>query len=231
MKKRVYGWKPELPDIRDIPHVSLAKPRQLPDVFRLEGFPPCWDQGSLGSCVGHGVAAAVWWERHKLSSNPTIPSRLMIYYGARSIEHTIKQDSGAAIRDGVKAAHKLGVCRETVWPYIESKFARKPTAKALVEASQHRVPAIFEGFPVIVGFSAYDNFESDETAKTGLVSMPNGKLIGGHCVLVVGWDDAYQQFICRNSWGTEWGQQGYFRIPYDYLADRDLADDFWTLQP
>ena len=88
------------------------------------------------------------------------------------------------------------------------------------------------GFPFVFGFSVYESFESPEVAKTGVVPMPSGneQLLGGHAVLCVGYDDASARFLVRNSWGTGWGMAGYFTIPYDYLADRDLSDDFWTLR-
>ena len=69
-------------------------------------------------------------------------------------------------------------------------------------------------------------------AKTGKVPMPgkNERVLGGHAVLDVGYNDADKRFLVRNSWGIGWGKQGYFTMPYDYLADRNLADDFWTIR-
>ena len=51
----------------------------------------------------------------------------------------------------------------------------------------------------------------------------------GHAVVAVGYDDAQQVFIMRNSWGTGWGMQGYFTLPYAYLIDPHLASDFWQI--
>jgi C1A family cysteine protease len=59
---------------------------------------------------------------------------------------------------------------------------------------------------------------------------PNEQTIGGHAVLAVGYDDSQNWFIIRNSWGTGWGMQGYFTLPYDYLTNDNLADDFWTIR-
>jgi C1A family cysteine protease len=88
------------------------------------------------------------------------------------------------------------------------------------------------GYPFVYGFTVYESFESDEVAKTGAAPMPTAgeKVLGGHAVVAVGYDDASQRFISRNSWGTGWGMAGYFTIPYAYLTDGNLADDFWTIR-
>ncbi len=82
------------------------------------------------------------------------------------------------------------------------------------------------------GFAVYESFESETVAKTGRVPMPKpGEAeIGGHAVMAVGYNDASGSFIVRNSWGPAWGDHGYFTMPYAYLADNDLSDDFWTIQ-
>jgi hypothetical protein len=54
--------------------------------------------------------------------------------------------------------------------------------------------------------------------------------LGGHAVLAVGYDDTDNTFIILNSYGNNWGSHGYFKIPYNYLTDLNLADDFWTIR-
>jgi len=55
------------------------------------------------------------------------------------------------------------------------------------------------------------------------------KAIGGHAVLLVGFKDSTKKFIVRNSWGPDWGDNGYFTLPYKYVIDPKLACDFWTI--
>jgi C1A family cysteine protease len=88
------------------------------------------------------------------------------------------------------------------------------------------------GYPFAFGFSVYESFESDAVAASGVVPLPasSEELLGGHAVLAVGYDDASQRFIVRNSWGEGWGQGGYFTMPYAYLGDRSLASDLWTIR-
>jgi C1A family cysteine protease len=84
----------------------------------------------------------------------------------------------------------------------------------------------------VFGFAVYEGFESQQTARTGVVEMPGAgeRMLGGHAVVAVGYDDPAKRFIVRNSWGATWGQKGYFTMPYAYLADRNLCDDFWTIR-
>ena len=129
--------------------------------------------------------------------------------------------------------------------YDISKFTQRPPDQSYQEALKHqvtsyqRVPQLLNqikgclahGFPVVFGFTVYDSFESEEVAKTGVVPMPapGEQVLGGHAVLAVGYDDATQRFLVRNSWGDGWGQGGYFTMPYTYLVDRQLASDFWAI--
>ena len=89
-----------------------------------------------------------------------------------------------------------------------------------------------QGFPFVFGFTVYESFESQQVAQTGVVPLPQPgeRVAGGHAVLAVGYNDAERRFIVRNSWGARWGMQGYFTMPYDYLANRNLADDMWTIR-
>lgn len=75
-------------------------------------------------------------------------------------------------------------------------------------------------------------FESDSAAKTGKAPMPKKgeKMLGGHAVMAVGYDDAQGRFLVRNSWGPKWGIGGNFTFPYDYLINDALSADFWTIR-
>ncbi len=245
-----YGWIPDIPDERDhlyaAPVVNLAK---LP--ARVDLRPQCpkvvYDQGELGSCTSNAIAGAIQFERHKQKLKPDfVPSRLFIYYNERVIEGTVASDNGASIRDGIKSVATLGDCPETLWPYDIRKFATKPSAAAFKQALKYRAVqyqrvsrilnqmkgCMASGYPFVFGFSVYDSFESAAVAKTGVVPMPapSETLLGGHAVLAVGYDDAAQRFIVRNSWGPKWGMTGYFTMPYNYLLDAGLSDDFWTIR-
>jgi len=89
-----------------------------------------------------------------------------------------------------------------------------------------------EGYPFVFGFSVYEAFESEEVARTGKLNLPkpSEKQLGGHAVMAAGYEDSAKRVLVRNSWGADWGIKGYFTIPYDYVSNDNLADDFWTLR-
>ena len=242
-----YGWLPDLPDYRDYKFSeSFTAQAALPASVDLRPkMPPVYNQGNLGSCTGNAIAAALEYDLIKQNLPSFTPSRLFIYYNERLLEGTVRSDSGAMIRDGIKTVSKQGACKETIWPYDVVKFARKPTIAAYKDGLTHVglsyysvnqteldiKTALASNFPVVFGFTVYSSFEGQEVASTGIVKMPAAgeSVLGGHAVLIVGYDDKKRQFIVRNSWGPNWGASGYFYMPYDYVTNLNLADDFWVI--
>lgn len=244
-----YGWKNDTPDFRDkfyrfVPPVSASLP-PLVDL-RVSNEPAIYDQGQLGSCTANAIAALFEAEVLKQGLPDFTPSRLFIYYNERVIEGTVNSDDGAEIRDGFKSIATQGVCPEVVWPYDISQFAVKPddlcyqdallnTAMQYLPVTQdlnHIKACLADGYRLAFGISVFDSFESDEVAKTGIVPTPlnNESCLGGHAVACVGYSDDKQALIMRNSWGSSWGDKGYFYLPYNYATDPDLADSFWTVR-
>jgi len=244
--KHSFGWMHDQPDQRDFLFSAVRRvPATLPAAVDLRpGCSPVEDQGALGSCTGNAIVGALEFLELKDKLPYTDLSRLFVYYNERVMEHTVQSDAGAQIRDGVKSVSKQGVCSEAKWPYIISKFAVKPPAACYTEALKHRIveyhrlttvdemrACLAEGYPFVFGFTVYESFESQAVAKTGTVPMPrkSERVLGGHAVLGVGYNDKQKRFIVRNSWGTGWGKQGYFTIPYAYLSNPDLSSDFWVV--
>jgi C1A family cysteine protease len=242
-----YGWVPDRPDHRDLLYSTIAAPLPtLPAAVDLRpSCSPVENQGQLGSCTANALVGSLEFLEAKAGKKATDLSRLFIYYNERALEGTVKEDAGAMIRDGVKTLVKQGVCAEKLWRYNIAKFAVKPPAACYQQALSHQVQSyhriitlqdmltcLAEGYSFVFGFTVYEAFESKEVAKTGQLNLPKHgeKALGGHAVMAVGYDDASKRFVVRNSWGKAWGMQGYFTIPYAYLEDRNLADDFWTLR-
>lgn len=242
-----YGWLPDLPDHRDFLYSAVApKLTKLPPKVDLRsGCSAVEDQGQLGSCTANALVGVLEFLEKKDGGACTDLSRLFVYYNERVMEGTVDQDSGAFIRDGIKSLSKQGVCPEKQWPYKIATFKKKPTPACYTQAKKHRITTyrrlnlldemrtcLADGFPFVFGFTVYDSFESAAVAQSGVVNLPlpKEKVIGGHAVMAVGYNDAQQRFIIRNSWNTDWGMKGYFTMPYEYLSDRNLSDDFWTVR-
>jgi C1A family cysteine protease len=241
-----YGWIPDLPDRRDLLYsVSEVKGKLPSSVDLRDKCPPAYDQGALGSCTANAIAAAIEFDRLKQGLDDFTPSRLFIYYNERDIEGTVSVDSGAMIRDGIKSVNIMGACSEKTWPYDLSKFTQRAPMPAYMEGAEHeavsyeRIPrdlfimksCLASGYPFVFGFTVYESFESQEVAQTGEVPLPDSeeKVLGGHAVVAVGYDDSTQRFIVRNSWSDGWGDKGYFTMPYEYLTNENLSDDMWQI--
>ncbi len=242
-----YGWLPDRPDQRDMYYSAIAAPpKKLPSSVDLR--PACSsveNQGQLGSCTANALVGNLEFLEKKTGKPATDLSRLFIYYNERALEGNVDQDSGAMIRDGIKTLAKQGVCDEGRWPYVTTKFSVKPPAACYKQGLQHQITSyhrvvtlqemrmcLAEGYPFVFGFTVYESFESPAVAKTGRLNLPklSEKSLGGHAVMAAGYDDATKRFLIRNSWGTDWGMKGYFTIPYAYLDNRNLSDDFWTIR-
>lgn len=242
MTTKGLGWQPDLPDHRDY-HYSIPHWPALPESADLRPkCPPIYDQGQLGSCTAFAITGALEYQQKAQGVEDFRLSELFVYYLERAMEHSVRYDSGAMIRDGMKVVNAYGAPREPLWPYDTSKFARRPPKKAFNNALLERTlqyarveqngirEVLASEKPVIFGFTVYESFMTAEVARTGVVPMPDAateKVVGGHAVMAVGYTvDAY---ICRNSWSASWGDAGYFTIPAAYVENPNLADDFWVI--
>ena len=198
------------------------------------------DQGSVGTCVCNAAAFTI---------NSTIktlkPSRLCLYALARILTNVLlSDDSGLNVIDACYAIKKYGVCQETVCQYIESNFSVMPSLSALKNCNTFNSFAYYfvnqdlqsikqalvtNASPIIFGINVYDSFMTSQVASSGMIPIPNTTtetLLGGHCLVLVGYNDSTQHFTAINSWGTDWGKKGYCYFPYEYLTDPNLAMDF-----
>lgn len=240
-----YHWARDKVDTRDHPYLS-SRVKSVSSIVDLRIYcSSIEDQGNLGSCTGQAIAGAIELLDKRAGRSIDI-SRLFIYYYERLLEGTVNYDSGAYIRDGIKATYTYGAPLESLWPYNISKFRTQPTAAAITDAAKRKVTsyqradnfnavidAIAAGYPVIVGFSVYSSFESATVARTGKMPYPNTsreRLLGGHAVLIVGYNKTNNTFIVRNSWGTSWGDRGYFYMPFQVIQNTSMSSDFWVIK-
>ena len=239
-----YHWVRDPVDPRDHAYAPVELSR-IPTLVDLRPYAsPIDDQGNLGSCTGNAIAGAIDLVDREENKSVRV-SRLFIYYQERLLEGDIGQDNGAYIRDGIKACYTYGAPQESLWPYTISQFAVRPSQAAYNDALHRKVTsysrcadftavknALATNRPVVVGFNVYSSFESASVARTGLMPYPNTRtetLLGGHAVCLVGYDDSKNYFIARNSWGTGWGDHGYFYMPYQVIQNTAMSGDFWVI--
>lgn len=244
MSHRRFGTHPDLPDGRDrvyLPGLTVRLPRS---VDLRPACPPLYNQHSLNSCSAHAIGAALWFEERQLvAADAPGPSRLFIYYNERVREREVLHNASVSLRDGYKTVASRGVCPEHMWPYRLARYAQKPPRRCYEAARSVRALQYFrlhrelkcmkaclaEGVPFTLGVSVHKSFMSARVAHTGEVPMPGrgDQVLGGHAMLVVGYHDASERFIVRNSWGRQWGLGGYCMLPYEFALHPNLSWDFW----
>jgi C1A family cysteine protease len=259
------GWLPDLPDHRDFSpeHKEVktllskstvlkpTKPTLKKSVDLSKWCSRIEDQGQLGSCTANaGVGLIEYYEKRAFGVHLDA-SRLFLYKATRNLMG-LTGDTGAYLRDTMKAMVLFGAPPEKYVPYDIGKFDEEPSAFCYSFARNYKTISYFRldppgvhstallerikvflaaGYPSMFGFTVY-NFGNDD----GEFEYPseNESVKGGHAIVAIGYDDDRKigntkgALKIRNSWGTDWGQSGYGWLPYKYVEE-DLATDFWTL--
>ena len=215
-------------------------------------FPPPYDQGQWGTCYANAAAGIVQF----LSKCPAVPSRLQIAWNAcvKEGEPSVKEENGiASLVDTIAPLATLGYALESMsvapWPYVPAYIDIQPPdavnrdamtriidSYASVNQDLTTIKGVLSGgSPVLFGFQVYPQFESDQCLRDGVVAYPNWytrnmtRSLGGHAVVLTGYDDTKQCFKVRNSWGPDVQDRGHFWLPYQYTIDPTLCYDFWVL--
>lgn len=199
---------------------------------------PVEEQWQLGSCTAQAVIGA-----YELLLKMHYPdqlvdlSRLFLYYNARELVGDVDEDVGAYISTAIEAIEKYGLCKEDLWPYDIHKYKVKPNWRCYQDASRRSIKnvreilshdqilaALDQSCPVVVGVAVYSGFDRISNQST-ILKLPQAREepIGSHAMCIVGYDDTQQLFLLRNSFGNDWGEDGYMWVPYAY-ADENFSD-------
>lgn len=239
-REQDFVYRPKTARLRAQPLNYTLRPSFTP-------FPP-YDQGALRSCVANALAAPVQLKRFRQGAKGAkqfMPSRLFIYYNGRVREYNVMADAGMQIVTGIRTLVDEGACSEKTWAYNLARFRTYPSQAAwregkkcqllkyervLQDAAQMK-GCLLAGNPVVTGFVVYDSFMTAAVARTGKAPLPlaGERALGGHAVVLVGYDDGQGLWLLRNSWNVAWGDKGYFTLPYEYLLSPKFAFDFWSI--
>jgi C1A family cysteine protease len=201
--------------------------------------PPVFDQGSIGSCTANSSGTMFSFIVKSDFRQTFIPSRLYIYYNTRLL-----MGNGAYLRTTMQSLVKYGTCGEASWPYNKALLYARPSDPCYKEGDRRQalnyaavatnlaaMKAVLQSHPFVIGIVVCESFLTAQVATTGMVPVPKAKerVLGGHAVCVIGYNDAKQCFLVRNSWGRGWGLNGNFYLPYKYATTKTLAFDAWVI--
>jgi C1A family cysteine protease len=184
---------------------------------------PVRDQGGCGSCVAFGTCAVLESTLRVATNNPALDVNLseaqLFYCYARSQGRNC---ANGWWPDAALDACRQGLAFEQSYPYTagdqncsnlnpnwRSRYVnvtgRQAVSGAAIKEWISTRGAVTGCFLVYNDFFAY---------RSGVYRHVSGALAGGHCVAIIGYDDAQSCWICKNSWGPTWGDAGFFRIAY-----------------
>jgi len=233
-------------DERDFEYVDDSK--DLPEVFsRRSEMTPVKDQGKRGTCTAFTVAGLAEWIEKKKTGKDIDLSEQFLFDVTKVLDELARFYShGSTIRTAMKALQKKGICEEKFFKYepkarqdiyktqVPSREAFKDAAKRKIEKYRSVVrvvteieKAVYNVGPLPGGVRLYRDFR--HSRKTGILPPPKtskDKFIN-HGILVVGYDRKRKLIEVKNSWGEDYGDEGYSWIPYDYFPNHVLS--FWTL--
>lgn len=217
---------------------------------------PVGDQGLLQACSAFAIVKGL--REYMLNRNRqpfTSLSAGFLWYLARKEMGWPDENQGAYISVGMKILENIGTDTEAGFPYptpaeqqnprlMKVKISQAPTPQQIQAAGRFHLaggqPAnsllairksLAAGYPVVIGIFIYDSFY--RIGSDAIAPVPNPdqeKQQGSHIVAVAGYDNARQVFIVKNSWGPNWGDHGYFFLPYQFIK-LGIARDAWTIKP
>jgi len=231
-----YFQNPNRTPVNFSQHTSQFKPVSTSTSYSIVNEPPVYDQGVYGSCVANAVCGALSIVQSVEGNTPTLLSRMFLYYLSRLRYGTPQEDCGSDSGTMIDQVMEFGVCRESTWDYTAQNFPLNPSMESYTEAFSNRPTAwlridasgsqlldqiesaVRSNHPVIFGTPVDDAIMTYQ--KGQILSTPSGNIIGGHEMVVVGVDysSGSRAWKIRNSWGSEYGDEGHLLINDSWMS-------------
>ncbi len=183
------------------------------------------DQGSCGSCVAFGVCAVMEGTLRVQNNNPALAIDLseahLFYCHGRAQGHTCS--TGWIPDEALQTCKSIGIVDEGCYPYTAGdqnctgrcsnwqQRLHKVTDFHVLSSTAEMKTWISSKGPLAACFIVYADFRY---YSSGIYHHTSGEQLGGHCISIVGYDDTAGCWICKNSWGAGWGENGFFKIGY-----------------
>jgi hypothetical protein len=236
--------------LRGIPLASTPfSGRELPKQVDLSSrLPPPGSQGEQQSCVGWSVAYALksYQEREEMDwplagSDGAVNPRHVFSPAFIYNQLNGGRDGGCTIPDALDLLHEKGAATLADMPYVDTDFRRTPSAATAENARRYRIDywrqvnasdvmevkaQLNAGYPVVIGAAVDQGFVASRRGETW--KAERGKRLGGHAMVLVGYDDARHAFKLINSWGRSWGDGGYGWVDYDHF--RRVVDEAFVVK-
>jgi len=203
---------------------SLPDQFSWQDVEGVNWVTPARNQQSCGSCVAFGTISALESVIQIELGNKLdidLSEAHLFYCGGGSCSQ------GWTVSKSVNYIETYGVPLESCFPYAPRQTDCDKTcpdwetqAIKLIDGARIKSyppkisdvqEALIENGPLVTTFTVYSDFFA---YNYGIYEHVSGGVAGGHAVAIVGYDNVNEYWICKNSWGKNWGENGFFRIRY-----------------
>ena len=245
------GYVPDVPDARDYDaSARFGAPVDLPaESLGLRAFVRRVTRQVGSSCVGMAIARAIDCRLRRLRFRGPEPSGMAIYAGAlQALGEKPYRDEGSRARDAMAFVKEIGVPREEIWPSDDrSLVARELPWHVHQDASRFLLfrwwristvgrarsdsiaKALAEEIPVVFGLDLDEKFHA---YRSGTIEHLDDTRGGGHMLCILGYRteaDGSRVFLVINSWGEEWGENGYCWI-HERVICSSRAGDFYAIE-
>jgi C1A family cysteine protease len=193
----------------------------------------------------------------KINMDYVSPSVLFNYFYSRKLLGNTSYDSGTSVEASL-GAMMVGVAEEKYWPFDKSRVNDTPTEEAQLNALKHSVSqwdqleptleniktSLANGYPVIFSFLVNKTMDkwfsnrNDQISTRFLLQIDQFSredIVAAHSILIIGYDDTYTRqqggaFLCRNSWGNNFGLDGHFWFSYTSALYPEIVPHFFIIK-